>query len=138
MSQTRSVEWLLAALMVAWGVGLMLPGDSMSLPQYKLLAVLAPEYVWSSWSISIGLIRIVALYVNGSWKRTPLIRSTCAGFGIIWWLVLIFLFKGATDGPVPAGLMFYPVFIAFEGYSVYRGARDSYHTGALQLWHRTP
>ena len=138
MSQTRSVEWLLAALMVAWGLGLMLPGDTMGLPQYRLLAAIAPELVWASWSISVGGLRIVALYVNGSWKRTPLIRASCAAFGMMWWLILGYLFQSATNGAAPAGLMFYPVFIAFEGYSVYRGARDSYHTGALQRWHQTP
>jgi len=52
MSQTRSVEWLLASMMVAWGVGLMLPGDTMLLPQYRLLAAIAPEPVWAAWSLS--------------------------------------------------------------------------------------
>jgi len=139
MSQTRSVEWLLASMMVAWGVGLMLPGDTMLLPQYRLLAAIAPEPVWAAWSLSMGSIRIIALYVNGSWRRTPLLRVMGATLGLIWWLVLGFLFKSAADGSgaLPAGLMWFPVFIGFEGYSIVRGARDSYHTGALQRWHPT-
>lgn len=90
MSQTRSVEWLLASMMVAWGVGLMLPGDTMSLPQYRMLGAIAPEYVWAAWSVSMGAVRLVALYINGSWRRTPLFRVTGAGLGLIWWLVLGF------------------------------------------------
>lgn len=71
----------------------------------------------------------VALYINGSWRRTPLFRVAGAGLGLIWWLVLGFLFKTSADGgPLPAGLMWFPVFILFEGYMV-RGARDAYHTG---------
>lgn len=138
MSQTRSVEWLLASMMVAWGVGLMLPGDTMSLPQYRLLGAIAPEYVWAAWSVSIGGIRVLALYINGSWRRTPLFRVAGASLGMIWWLVLGFLFKAAADGSgaISAGLLWFPVFIFFEGYSIVRGARDSYHTGALQRWNK--
>lgn len=54
MTQTRSVEWLLAAMMLAWGVGLLFPGNTMSLPQYRLLNDLAPEFVWAAWSLTIG------------------------------------------------------------------------------------
>lgn len=133
--QTRSVEWLLASMMIAWGFGLLLPGDTLALPQYDMLAVLAPEPVWAAWSISIGFVRYVALYVNGAWRKTPLIRAGCSGLGMIWWIVLSVLFYLSRDGgPIPAGFMWFPVFIAFEGYSVSRGARDSYHSGALGKW----
>ncbi|MDI4231468.1 hypothetical protein OZ411_01395 [Bradyrhizobium sp. Arg237L] len=135
MSQTRSVEWLLASMMLAWGFGLLLPGDTMSLPQHRMLGAIAPEFVWAAWSVSIGAVRVVALYINGSWRRTPLFRVAGASLGLIWWIVLGFLFWTAVaGGPWPAELMWFPVFIAFEGYSIFRGARDSYHTGALQRW----
>jgi hypothetical protein len=139
MSQTRSVEWLLASMMVAWGAGLLLPGDTLSLPQYRLLAAIASEPLWASWSLSMGAVRMVALYVNGSWRRTPLIRAFCAILGMAWWLVLGFMFVAAAEAgnPFAAGLMWFPVFIIFEGYSVVRGARDSYHSGALQRWSKT-
>lgn len=136
MTQTRSVEWLLASMMVAWGIGLLLPGNTMLLPQYRLLAEQAPEFVWASWSLAIGGLRFVALYINGSWRRTPLIRSGCAILGIIWWLMLWVLFMTANTGPMPAGLLWFPVLIGFEGYSAFRSARDSYHSGALQRWAR--
>jgi hypothetical protein len=134
-SQTRSVEWLLASLMVAWGVGLSVPGNTMDLPAYRLLGALAPEPVWAAWSLGIGGLRMVALYINGSWRRTPLIRTLGAMFGVIWWLVLAFCFASADISPMPAAVMWYPVLIAFEGYSVARGARDIYHSGALRWPH---
>ena len=134
-TQTRSVEWCLGGLMVAWGLGLMLPGNTMELPAYRYLGALAPEYVWAAWSLSIGGLRIVALFVNGAYFRTPLIRAGCSLLGLIWWLVLGFLLRaGGGEGALPAALMWYPVFVGFEGYSVYRGARDSFHTGALRRW----
>lgn len=136
MTQTRSVEWLLACMMVAWGLGLMLPGDTMALPRYAMLSALAPEAVWAAWSIAIGALRAVALYINGAWRQTPLIRATCAMLGLIWWLVLGFLFAAGSEpgAPVAPGLLWFPVFIGFEGYSIVRGARDSYHSGALHRW----
>jgi hypothetical protein len=91
--------------------------------------------VWGAWSLSIGGLRMVALYVNGAWRRTPLIRATCSIFGMIWWALLGVLFIGArTGGTFGPGLWWFPVFVMFEGYSAYRGARDSYHSGALQRW----
>src|SRR5690242_10634342 len=103
MTQTRSVEWLLACMMIMWGFGLLLPGDSLSLPQYHMLGLIAPEPVWASWSVSIGTVRVVALYINGSWRRTPLIRGLCAILGMIWWAILAFLFISSIqmETPVP-------------------------------------
>lgn len=133
--QTRSVEWLLAFLMVAWGAGLMLPGNTMELQHYRHLAALAPEPVWAAWSMSIGIARLAALYINGSWSRSPLIRAGGAALGVIWWLILGYLlYTGRAGGPLPAALMWYPVFCGFELYSAWRGARDSYHSGALKKW----
>lgn len=134
-AQTRSVEWLLAGLMLAWGIGLILPGNTMALAGYRHLAALAPEPAWAAWSIALGGVRIAALYGNGSWFRTPLVRAGGSVLGTIWWLVLGFLmFNGAQGGPLPAELMWFPVFCGFELYSAFRGARDSYHSGALKRW----
>lgn len=136
--QTRSVEWCLGAMMVGWGFGLLLSGSTMQLAPYRTLGAIAPGYVWAAWSLSIGALRLLALFVNGAYFRTPLIRAGCSVLGFVWWLVLGFLFRaGAADEPLPATLLWYPVFVFFEGYSVYRGARDSYHTGALRRWRST-
>jgi hypothetical protein len=82
----------------------------------------------------MGAVRLVTLYVNGSWRRTPLIRAFCAILGMAWWLVLgSCSLRPRKSDPSTAGLMWFPVFIAFEGYSVVRGARDPYHSGALQF-----
>ena len=125
-------------MMLAWGMGLMLPGDSMSLPQYRLLKELAPEPVWAAWSLGIGGLRFIALYINGHWRKTPLIRMSCAILGMVWWVILGFLFINAAEPgrPFTAGLLWFPVFILFEGYSAIRSAGDAYHSGALRAWQR--
>ena len=132
----RATEWMLALLMLAWGIAMFVSDPSDPPRHYKLLLLLAPETVWAAWAISLGLLRIVALYINGNWYRTPAIRLLCANIGMTWWLVLGFMLRMAFDsGPIPAFLAWFPVFIGFEAYAIYRSAQDCYHSGALQ-WSR--
>ena len=130
--RTRSVEWMLALLMVAWGLALLAPMDTFASPVYRYLAALAPEEVWGAFSVGIGASRMVALYVNGAWRRTPLIRAGGAVLGVVWWITLGFLVAFGTQGqPFPAGLAFYPVCIAFEALSCFRSGFDAHEAGAL-------
>lgn len=137
-SQTRSVEWMLAICTLIWGFGLLWPGDSFALPQLAAFAIIASEATWGLISIVLGCVRLVALIINGSWCRTPLIRALCAVIGIGWWLVLAYLYRlGYSGRPVGPAMNFIYVFVGFEVYSVYRGAKDSWRTGALRRW-RSP
>jgi hypothetical protein len=45
----------------------------------------------------MGAVRLVTLYVNDSWRRTPLVRAFCAILGMAWWLVLGFMFVAAAQ-----------------------------------------
>ena len=134
-TQARMTEWLLASLMVAWGVAVALPGETLGLSGFRLLVLIAPEPVWAAVSIAIGVMRMAALWVNGRWRRSPLLRAGGAAWGIGWWLGLAWLlWAGAEPGTTPSALAFYPVFVAFEAHSVVRGAGDSFRSGALGRW----
>jgi hypothetical protein len=124
--QSRALEWLLAAVMVLWGVGLLLPWEGFTGSAYRYLAALAPERAWGVFSVSIGLIRIGALYCNGAWYRTPLLRFLGAMLGTIWWAVLLWLlWLSARDGGPQATILWYPCFIAAELYACDRTGRDA-------------
>ena len=133
--QTRVTEWLLASLMVAWGLAVALPGDTLAPAGYRLLAALAPEPVWAAVSLAIGLMRMTALTVNGRWRRSPLLRAGGAAWGIGWWLVLGWLtWLGSDPAAVPAAHANYPVLALAEAHSVWRGAGDAYRSGAWRRW----
>ncbi|GJE06345.1 hypothetical protein AOPFMNJM_1661 [Methylobacterium jeotgali] len=127
----RAIEWLFTALMLAWGGWLLMPWDTFKSPQYALLAAIAGESVWGAWSVSIGLIRAAALYVNGAHRRTPAIRAFCAMLGFVWWLVLAYLFLTMPGAPPFAGFSWYPVLMVFEVMCIWRSAADGYHSRAF-------
>jgi hypothetical protein len=130
--RTRTVEWLLAALMVGWGIFLLMPWTTFDAPLYHWLALLAGERTWGSFSVAIGALRMVALYINGSWRRTPLIRAFAAVMGLIWWIVIGFLISFGVHGAPPADLLFFPIFAYFEAYSCYRSGQDAHDYGSLR------
>lgn len=130
----RLVEWMFAAMMMSWGAWLLVPAwSTFQNPQYGALAALASEQTWGVWSVSVGTVRMAALYVNGSHRRTPLLRCVCAALGLIWWLVLIYLFLLSPQANPAAGFSWYPIFVVFEGVSCWRSAADGWHTGAFKL-----
>jgi hypothetical protein len=65
----------------------------------------------------IGVLRVIALYINGSWKRTPFIRAVGAISGAIFF-TLLFL-----GGFLPA--------IVFAVADVYSGYKVGYDAGKL-------
>lgn len=133
--QARMTEWLLASLMVAWGVAVALPGETLALSGWRLLAQLAPEPVWAGASIAIAAMRMAALWVNGRWRRSPLLRAGGSAWGLGWWLGLGWLlWIGAEPGTVAATAAYYPVFALFEAHSITRGVEDAYRAGALGRW----
>ncbi|MGD9766601.1 MAG: hypothetical protein AB7U62_03075 [Pseudolabrys sp.] len=123
---TRSVEYLLAWVMIAWGARVVWPGEVLTGPTYQYLVVIAPEAMWGALGITVGLLRIYALLRNGGWKRSPVLRFAGATLGLIWWLVLAVLFSAAVAGGAPDFPMraVYPVFIFFEAYSCFRCGQD--------------
>lgn len=133
-STTRAVEWLLACLLIAWGVGVLLPGIVLDGDIYAPLVALAPEVAWGNFAVAVGSLRVGALYINGSWRRTPILRAIGAGLGVVWWIVLGGLYVVAVNQgakPFPF-IMAYPVFVYFELLSMYRCGVDMNEMGALR------
>ncbi len=129
----RVIEWMFAVMMASWGCYLLLPMATFDNPQYAVLASIAPEQVWGVFSIAIATVRMVALWVNGRWRRTPAVRCACSTLGVIWWCAMVFLIIGAPQPHPAAGLVWYPVFALFEIISCWRSAADGFHSGAFRF-----
>lgn len=124
---TRSVEYMLAWMMVAWSAMLALPGKMLVGPHYSYLVQLMPESSWAGVGLSIGFLRLFALVRNGNWKRSPYFRLLGATVGFNFWFVLFALYGIAIMGGAPAFPMFgcLPVFMFFEVYSAFRCGQDA-------------
>ena len=125
---TRTVEHMLAWMVVVWSFAVAWPGNMMVGPSFAALLVIAPEQFWGWSGVVLGVLRLIALYVNGRWRRTPGLRLLGAASGMIWWIVLsacywVAVENGAPDFPMR--YVFY-VFIAFEVYSCFRCGQDRF------------
>lgn len=125
--KTRAIEWLFACMMMVWGAMLLLPGNMLSAPTFELLLAVAPERTWGFFSITVGYLRVMALVINGHWRRSPILRMLAAVLGMMWWTCLAWfyglaIFNGAPPFPM-YGCIF--LFIFFEGYSAYRCGEDA-------------
>ncbi|TDR90274.1 hypothetical protein [Enterovirga rhinocerotis] len=129
----RLVEYLFASMMIGWGLWLIAPWwQTFGNPTYAALAALATERQWGIFSVCVGVVRVGALVVNGHWCRTPLLRFMCSWFGVVWWLVLIWLFFQNPSPNPPAGFVFYPIFIVFELVSCARSMADAFRANAFR------
>lgn len=123
---TRTVEHMLAWMIVVWSTAVAYPGEILVGPQYQYLLLIAPEWAWGVGGILIGLARIVALYLNGNWRRSPWLRWAGAMAGLTWWTAMSSLYwlgikNGGADFPMRYMV---GVFIFFEIYSCYRCGQD--------------
>lgn len=125
---TRAVEYMLAWMMLGWGLVVgWWPGDVMVGPTFATLIGIMSEQSWANVAVTVGTLRLVALIVNGSWRRTPLLRFVGAACGMLWWSLLGALYWGSVINGATAfpNLAIYPIAVFFEGYSCYRCGHDA-------------
>lgn len=123
---TRTVEHMLAWMLLVWSSSLALPGNMMIGKTFEYLLVIAPEWWWGWIGMAIAAMRLMALYINGNWRRTPGLRFFGAACGFIWWIIISTLYwlavrNGAQDFPMRNVFL---VFVFFEAYSCYRCGQD--------------
>lgn len=122
--QHRLAEWLLAAILLTWGVVLIRPEYSFDTSAaFMGLAAIAPERTWGWFCILTGLSRLFALVVNGVWTPpTYWLRSLTSGLSILFWFTVVF---GIVVNGLPStGLAVYPWLLVAELFCLYRTARD--------------
>lgn len=135
MGGTRTVEFMLSWLMVGWGAVVLLPGSVIVGPTSEFLLYLFSEPTWGALALFIGSARLVALVINGSWQRSPLLRFVGAAIGVMWWtsqgaIYWIAVSRGGLPFP---NLSIYPVFVFFEAYSCFRCGQDANEQNSLGL-----
>ena len=77
---------LLGATVLAWfAICLTFPGDTLANQGFKTFRIMGLDEIMIAVPLAIvATLRIVALIINGAWRRTPLLRAigACIGAGI--------------------------------------------------------
>lgn len=120
----RVCEWLLAGLMVTWGIAAWNHSDAeWANPIYAGLARIADQHAWGAIVTTIGILRLVALFRNGGWNPSPHLRAAGAFLACFGWLQISL---GLFAAPVlSTGIAIYPWLLAADIYNVFRAAHDA-------------
>ena len=125
----RISEWFNGAILTCWGAYLLLhpnlfdtqgSGRLWSRMEGLVWVDYNPESVWGLVAFSVGIMRLGALFINGAWSRTPLLRLISAAVSaFVWTQVTIGLLA------VPnTGLVVYPWLVFIDLVAAYRAGRD--------------
>lgn len=120
----------MAGLAFSWGTYVaMHPGiftDDATRAMFSGMAQMAGEFppsaLWGISGIVIGLVRAMALFINGAYTRTPLVRLLMSFASIfIWTQIVIGLIK---SGVPNTGLVVYSGLVVMDVVSAWRAATD--------------
>lgn len=130
----RLPEWWNAGTMFCWGAYILVnPGIFNDNIFNGLVAIasgwadtpdrLAAERLWGLITVTVGLTRGCALFVNGSYYRTPMIRLGCSAISAFVWLQVVI---GLLMLPMPTtGVVIYCSAMGLDLISAYRAAWDA-------------
>lgn len=119
-ADVRFTEWLGAAPLI--GVGFVLyadPGALVATRSFATLAQWASPGTWSNVLLTCGLMRLVALFINGTFRgfqHSPTIRFFAACVAALFWtLFTVGVYSAWRDaGGSPTGIVAYGTLIALE------------------------
>lgn len=120
----RVCEWLMAGMMVSWGVAAWnLPAHAWASPHYTGLARIADQHTWGAILCTIGLLRLGALFRNGGWRPSPHLRWCGAFLACFAWLQLSLGYLAADVSSIAIAI--YPWLLLADIYNCFRASSDA-------------
>jgi len=130
---SRTLEWLMAGFLLNWGLYVLLhPEMFTNAGTSQIFAGMVgmsnwiseyPALVWGGAAFLTGLLRGLALFVNGAYVRTPMIR-VIASFASMFIVTQIIVGLYRTGVP-QTGLVTYSWLVVADLISAYRAAHDA-------------
>ncbi|QPM89392.1 hypothetical protein [Pseudooceanicola algae] len=126
----RATEWLTSLVLLGFAMTLALPGDTFTMsPSYQGFRNLGFDEAAISTPLSLlASMRLVALYVNGSWQRTPMLRAVGAVVGatVFTMLTITFAWNWITHSNIAlsTGPATYGTLALFDFLAAYRSGAD--------------
>lgn len=126
--EARVVEWVMGGTLIWWGSKLVGPNDAWSNPDaWAGMLLWMDENTWGWNCIGLGIARLLALGVNGTFADTlysrfsPVVRGLSAGLSAtLWFLVFLSVSAVSTSG---SGI--YQLPLVLELWCVIHAWRDS-------------
>lgn len=133
-ASTRALEVTLASMMLVCGYILLLPHDTFELPHYSILKLHISEEAGALVFLCTGALRLAALWVNGSRKKTPLLRMAGCLVGSSFWATAAVAMWQAHHVAAAFPLLFAVSLVLFaaEFYSALRCAADASYLGTFR------
>lgn len=122
----RLGEWLFAAQLFTWGLIVSRPEATFSSPPLVPLSRIASEDTWAAYAMTVGGVRLFALFING-WvlPHTYLFRIVCSFLSVLAWLTITLGL--ISSGQATTGLAVYPWIFLAEMVCLWRTGRDYAH-----------
>lgn len=124
----RQLEWFNALQLFLWGSYVIVHPFVMNTETFAGFRELTPSRAnpaifWGVQLLLFGAAQALALYLNGSRARTPVIRMVCSAFSAYLWYSVSRAFWGS---PVSTtAVTMYPVLVLQNVVSMYRAACDA-------------
>ncbi len=124
--EARIAEWALAFYLLNYGLGLLSPdGGWTNKAAWAGMTQYLMQSQWGLACVSIGVARLVALAINGTFADTvyarysPLVRGLCAGLSATFWFMVILSLSavpsvGSRAYLLPLGLEIWCIFHAWR------------------------
>lgn len=115
-SRNQDFEWFAAWAAIAWALALAMPGNMLLLPRYGVFMEMnLSEPALAVLMASLGILWVGGLFINGNWRRSPLLRSACASLGGLVWgqFAWMFLAEALQTGVASSGIGLYALMTWF-------------------------
>lgn len=120
----RSSEWLLAVALAGWGwVTLISQGLFEHQESFHPMLLLMSQQAWGVLGLTIGLFRLLFLFINGAWRPSAHLRALGCTFGCLTWgMLLISTFTAPAI--IPTAVL-YVIFLSLDFLSLWFAAGDA-------------
>jgi hypothetical protein len=126
----RFCEWIVGLGLLVWGaITLSRPGYFLTTPALANMTELASQNMWGWAAVSIGLLRMLFLFINGTWRRSAHLRATGSALSAIFWAAVFGSYL--TLGNVIPNLATIGILLSLDMYSLWFASEDAKRSDIL-------
>lgn len=123
----RANDWIMTSMLLWVGMAIWMYPEVFHLPSFALLAQYGSAHTWAVFAILMGLVRLSALIVNGTFPEfiwSPHFRTLGAGLTCFFWFQLMLtLFTGIATAPMLLAVV--PHLFLFDLFNAYMAAGEA-------------